>query len=255
MAEQKNSPQKRKNARSAFATGVTGTILPSDLAIPCWVAPLQSPTPFHQAEYSVARKMNLGDNATRALEIQNRHKRLPGPASQNRHKRLPARCEQTRTISASENRNLWYNSYRYQPTINPLSVFKRRAHVGFQAPRDTVNPRQPPIARFFKYAVADRWGFALNQEHLVLGSRRPELALALLGLAEQGTLRRVFDFRYSTAETRATRKPRLTSRSPGEPLPRFADRQVLARLNQQPPRSTRSEPPKGPTGSSIGDFA
>jgi len=42
------------------ASGGAGTILPSDLAIPCWVAPLQSPTPFHQAKYSVARKSNLG---------------------------------------------------------------------------------------------------------------------------------------------------------------------------------------------------
>ena len=64
MAEQKNSSQKQRNARSVGASGVAGTILPSDLVIPCWVAPLQSPTPFHQATYSVARKLNLGANIT-----------------------------------------------------------------------------------------------------------------------------------------------------------------------------------------------
>ena len=91
MAEQKNSPHEQTNAQSAVASGVAGTILPSDLAIPCWVAPLQSPTPFRQAKYSLARKMNLGAKVPRAFESQNRHKRLPGQASQNRRRRLPDR--------------------------------------------------------------------------------------------------------------------------------------------------------------------
>src|SRR5208283_5441837 len=98
MAEQKNSSQKQSNARSANASGVTGPILPSDLAIPCWVAPLQSPTPFHQARYSVARKLNLGADLSAAVGIQNRHKRLPGPTTQNRHKRLPGRRRETNEL-------------------------------------------------------------------------------------------------------------------------------------------------------------
>src|SRR5271157_4773720 len=89
MAEQKNSSQKQRNARSAGASGVAGTILPSDLVIPCWVAPLQSPTPFHQAKYSLARRLNLGANLPSAPEIQNRHKRLPGRRQKTNE--LPAR--------------------------------------------------------------------------------------------------------------------------------------------------------------------
>jgi len=38
----------------------TGTILPPDLVIPRWVAPLQSPTPFHQAKDSLARIVARG---------------------------------------------------------------------------------------------------------------------------------------------------------------------------------------------------
>ena len=102
MAEQKNSSQKQSTARSTLASGVAGTILPSDLAIPCWVAPLQSPTPFRQAKYSVARKLNLGTNLPSASEIQNRHKRLPGPAFENRHKRLPGRRRETSELPARQ---------------------------------------------------------------------------------------------------------------------------------------------------------
>jgi hypothetical protein len=49
MAEQKNRPPAEKKRPKRSASGVTGTILPPDLAIPRWVAPLQSPTPFRQA--------------------------------------------------------------------------------------------------------------------------------------------------------------------------------------------------------------
>src|SRR5271166_220815 len=100
MAEQKNSSQKQSTARSMVASGGAGTILPSGLVIPCWVAPLQSPTPFHQAKYSVARTLNLGAKLPSASEIQNRHKRLPGPAPQNRHKRLPGRRRETYELPA-----------------------------------------------------------------------------------------------------------------------------------------------------------
>src|SRR5271157_2334755 len=104
MAEQKNSShsQKQRNARSACASGIAGTILPSDLVIPCWVAPLQSPTPFHQAKYSLARRLNLGANLPSAPEIQNRHKRLPGLPPQNRHKRLPGRRRETSELPARQ---------------------------------------------------------------------------------------------------------------------------------------------------------
>jgi hypothetical protein len=52
-----------------------------------------------------------------------------------------------------------------------------------------------------------------------------------------------------TGELRATRKPRSLSRRNGSPLIRSADRQFAASLPQLPPRSTRNEPPRGPTGS------
>src|SRR5271157_2438624 len=113
MADQANSSQEQKNARSAVASGVAGTILPSDLAIPCWVAPLQSPTPFRQARYSVARNMNLGANASRAFEIQNRHKRLPGRAAPKPTQAPTGPGGKNRRDSHTENRNPWYNSYRH----------------------------------------------------------------------------------------------------------------------------------------------
>jgi hypothetical protein len=53
------------------------------LTIPRWVAPLQSPTPFHQAMFH--------HNSSRYCSIENRHKRLPGRPIENRQKRLPAR--------------------------------------------------------------------------------------------------------------------------------------------------------------------
>jgi hypothetical protein len=56
-----------------------------DLAIPRWVAPLQSPTPFHQATFH--------HNSSRYGLIQNRQKRLPGRSIENRHKRLPGRYQ------------------------------------------------------------------------------------------------------------------------------------------------------------------
>ena len=52
----------KRNARGVAGSGATGTILPPDLAIPCWGAPLQSPTPFHQAKDSVARIVDFGEN-------------------------------------------------------------------------------------------------------------------------------------------------------------------------------------------------
>jgi hypothetical protein len=100
MAEQKNSSRKRRNARGTSASGARGTILPSDLAIPCRVAPLQSPTPFHQAKYSVVRKLDPGARFLLALRIQNRQKRLPGLPWQNRHKRLPGRRRETNELNA-----------------------------------------------------------------------------------------------------------------------------------------------------------
>ncbi|MGO9110051.1 MAG: hypothetical protein ACLP9L_12535, partial [Thermoguttaceae bacterium] len=39
--------------------------------------------------------------------------------------------------SYSTNRNHWYNSHSRSPTINPLSILRRRANVDLQAPRDT----------------------------------------------------------------------------------------------------------------------
>lgn len=46
----------------------------------------------------------------------------------------------------------------------------------------------------------------------------------------------------SSAELKATRKPRLLFRFDGSFLLRFADRQFLAELFQLPPRFTRFEP-------------
>ena len=45
------------------------------------------------------------------------------------------------------------------------------------------------------------------------------------------------------------RKPRMSSRSPGEILARCADRQNWAMRIQPPPRTTRNEPDAGPRGS------
>ena len=122
MAEQKNSPHEQTNARSAVASGVAGTILPSDLAIPCWVAPRQSPTPFRQAKYSLARKMNLGAKVPCVRKLKSTQ--APTGSSVPKSTQAPTGSRQEkRRDSHSENRNAWYNSDRYPPTINPLSVF------------------------------------------------------------------------------------------------------------------------------------
>ena len=137
MAEQKNSSQKQRDARSAGASGVTGTILPSDLAIPCWVAPLQSPTPFRQAKYSVARTSNLGADLPPPSEIQNRHKRLPALARQNRHKRLPGRRRETNELPARQIRILGIIVIHTHPQSTHCRFSKRRANVEVQALRDS----------------------------------------------------------------------------------------------------------------------
>ena len=142
MAEQKNSSQKQRDARSAGASGVTGTILPSDLAIPCWVAPLQSPTPFRQAKYSVARTSNLGADLPPPSEIQNRHKRLPALARQNRHKRLPGRRRETNELPARQIRILGIIVIHTHPQSTHCRFSKRRANVEVQALRDTVSRRR-----------------------------------------------------------------------------------------------------------------
>jgi hypothetical protein len=142
MAEQKNSSQKQRDARSAGASGVTGTILPSDLAIPCWVAPLQSPTPFRQAKYSVARTSNLGADLPPPSEIQNRHKRLPALARQNRHKRLPGRRRETNELPARQIRILGIIVIHTHPQSTHCRFSKRRANVEVQALRDSqIDPR------------------------------------------------------------------------------------------------------------------
>ncbi len=58
------------------------------------------------------------------------------------------------------------------------------------------------------------------------------------------------DLLYLT-ELRARRKPRSWLRWPGANALRYADRHLTGSLNQQPPRSTRTEPSNegGPTGS------
>jgi hypothetical protein len=136
MAEQKNNPRQQRNARSANASGVTGIILPSDLAIPCWVAPLQSPTPFHQARYSVARKMNLRADLPAAAAIQNRRKRLPGLATQNRHKRLPGRRREAYEPPARSIGILGIIVLNTDPQLTYCRFSKRRANVEVQALRD-----------------------------------------------------------------------------------------------------------------------
>ena len=50
----------------------------------------------------VARKLNLNADRFAAVEIENRHKRLPGQASQNRHKRLPGRRRETTELTARQ---------------------------------------------------------------------------------------------------------------------------------------------------------
>ena len=102
MAEQKNRPRKQSNARGMVAAGVAGTILPSGLAIPHWVAPLQSPTPFRQAAYSVARKTHFGEELPSAREVQNRHKRLPGQEIENRHEAPTGSAQNTTAIFARQ---------------------------------------------------------------------------------------------------------------------------------------------------------
>ena len=92
----------KKNARRDWASGVAGIILPPGLAIPCWVAPLQSPTPFRQAQVSVARIVAPGKKFLPRPRRENRHKRLPGRLIQNRQKRLSARGGKTPTIRAGQ---------------------------------------------------------------------------------------------------------------------------------------------------------
>lgn len=99
MAGQKNSRHQKRNARSIWASGARGAILPPGLAIPCWVAPLQSPTPFRQAEDSIPHIAALDEPLLPVAGIENRHKRLSGPREQNRHKRLSARRQNFRKIS------------------------------------------------------------------------------------------------------------------------------------------------------------
>jgi len=53
---------------------------------------------------------------------------------------------------------------------------------------------------------------------------------------------------------RATRKPRPLPRPVGVSPRRFADRQCAASARQLPPRYTRSEPSRGPTGSATTPF-
>lgn len=128
MAEQKNRPQKQRNARGVAAPGVAGTILPSDLVIPCWVAPLQSPTPFRQATYSVASKTCFGAELPSARKVQNRHKRLPGLRVENRHQAPTGSVQERRELSRSTNRNPWYN--------RSLTPTHSQPTVGFEALRE-----------------------------------------------------------------------------------------------------------------------
>ena len=128
MAEQKNRPQKQRNARGMVAAGVVGTILPSDLAIPRWVAPLQSPAPFHQATYSLASTTCFGAELPSAREVQNRHKRLPGLAVENRHQAPTGSVQETSELSRSTNRNPWYN--------RSLTPAHYQTTVGFEALRE-----------------------------------------------------------------------------------------------------------------------
>lgn len=128
MAEQKNRPQRQTNARGMTAPGVVGTILPPDLAIPCWVAPLQSPTPFHQATYSVASISRLGAKWPSAPKVQNRHKRLPGLAVENRHQAPAGSVQETRGLSRAKYRNRWYN--------RSLTPAQNQTTVGFEALRE-----------------------------------------------------------------------------------------------------------------------
>jgi len=128
MAEQKNRPQKQRNARGLAAPGVVGTILPSDLAIPCWVAPLQSPTPFRQTTSSVTSKTCFGAELPSAREVQNRHKRLPGLAAENRHQAPTGSKPERSTLSRSTNRNRWYN--------RSLTPTHHQPTVGFEALRE-----------------------------------------------------------------------------------------------------------------------
>jgi hypothetical protein len=54
--------------------------------------------------------------------------------------------------------------------------------------------------------------------------------------------------------TRETRKPMSLLRHQGQELPRKHDRHSYGVRSQPAPRSTRSEPPGGPAGSSVADF-
>jgi len=46
-----------------------------------------------------------------------------------------------------------------------------------------------------------------------------------------------------------TRKPKLRYESDGATLTRLAERHLLERLSQDPPRKTRDDPDEGPVGS------
>jgi len=54
---------------------------------------------------------------------------------------------------------------------------------------------------------------------------------------------------------RTMRKPRMSDRTSGVILSRFAERQLRALKIQPPPRLTRNEPLEGPVGSLVGDAA
>ena len=86
----------KRNARSTAAASVIGSVLPPGWVIPCRVAPLQSPTPFHPAPASLVHAACWSKKFAVALSDENRHKRLPALSIENRHKRLPAlhcKCE------------------------------------------------------------------------------------------------------------------------------------------------------------------
>ena len=60
MAGKRIVDQRNETPEALPPRAFAGTILPPDLAIPCWVAPLQSPTPYHQAKPSIAPNLEPG---------------------------------------------------------------------------------------------------------------------------------------------------------------------------------------------------
>jgi hypothetical protein len=90
-------------------------------AIPCWVAPQQSPTPFRQATVilpylsAVGRKLPLAEPSKidtkrlpgRASKIDT--KRLPGPCVENRHKAPTGSVPGGGEINPIHNRHQCYN--------------------------------------------------------------------------------------------------------------------------------------------------